>query len=154
MVTPQDFYEQLHKEFNFTLDAAASAQDTKCEKYFDEQMNSLIQPWTGSVWVNPPYGRTIGLWVKKAIEETYNSAEFGLHCSVVMLLPARTDTKWFELIAGSADEIRFVRGRLKFSSKDAAPFPSMVAIWAGDNRTFGWRTPADGPYQWNLIWRG
>ena len=79
-----------------------------------------------TVWCNPPYGREIGKWVEKA----YNESLAGV--TVVMLLPARTDTKWFhDYIYGKA-EIRFVRGRLKFGdSKNSAPFPSMVIIFRG-----------------------
>lgn len=81
----------------------------------------MKQPWSGTVWCNPPYGREIGKWVKKAAEKT---------CTVVMLLPARTDTAWFhDFIYGKA-EIRFVRGRLKFGGcRNSAPFPSMVVIF-------------------------
>lgn len=80
----------------------------------------------GTVWCNPPYGREIGKWVEKAYKESLEGV------TVVMLLPARTDTKWFhDYIYGKA-EIRFVRGRLKFGdSKNSAPFPSMVVVYRG-----------------------
>lgn len=80
------------------------------------------------VWCNPPYGREIGKWVEKAYKESLEGA------TVVLLLPARTDTKWFhDYIYGKA-EIRFVRGRLKFGDgKNSAPFPSMVVVFRGEN---------------------
>lgn len=159
-VTPQDFFDQLNEEFQFTFDAAASVGDAKCKHYYTKQDNALIQPWLGRIWVNPPYGRTIGQWVDKAVKETSGPSP---ECCIVMLLPARTDTKWFNTIAETADQIRFVKGRLKFSNKDAAPFPSMIAIWYGKlylnvrmsscSRFVRMNTPPDGPYRWNLIWR-
>lgn len=127
--TPQDFFDELNKEFHFTLDAAASPGNTKCDSYFTKEQNGLTQSWAGqTVWVNPPYGRyTTGLWVKKAYEEHRCTG-----CTIVMLLPARTDTTWFhEYILGKA-EIRFVKGRLKFGDgKSPAPFPSLIAVYGG-----------------------
>lgn len=124
--TPQDFFDKLNEEFSFTLDAAALPENAKCKYYYTPENSGLHKEWNGSVWCNPPYGRKeTGEWVKKAYEEHLRGCE-----TIVMLLPARTDTKWFhEYIYGKA-EIRFVKGRLKFGgSKDAAPFPSMVVIY-------------------------
>lgn len=122
--TPDAFFKKLDDEFAFDIDVCASDKNAKCEKYFTTLDNGLSQEWVGTCWMNPPYGRVIGEWVKKA----YNSAKNG--AIIVGLLPARTDTKWFhEYIYGKA-EIRFVRGRLKFGwCKNSAPFPSMVVIW-------------------------
>lgn len=124
--TPQDFFDKLNEEFHFTLDAAASLENAKCANYFTKEQDGLAKSWGGQVvWLNPPYGRyTTGLWVKKAYEEHQRTG-----CTVVMLLPARTDTIWFHnYILGKA-EIWFVKGRLKFGGgKDPAPFPSLVAI--------------------------
>ena len=146
-VTPQDFFDQLNGEFAFELDLAADEKNTKCDYYYDERVNSLEQDWTGHCWCNPPYGRSIGQWVDKAARESKAHGSL-----IVMLLPARTDTKWFTRIADTADEIRFVKGRLKFEGQIAsAPFPSMIAIWYG--RYLGWIGGEEGPYQWNLIWR-
>ena len=127
--TPQDFFDKLNEEFHFTLDVAADESNHKCEKYYDKSVDGLAQLWNnggGATWCNPPYGREIGKWVEKAYNESLKGA------IVVMLLPARTDTKWFhDFIYGKA-EIRFVRGRLKFGdSKNSAPFPSMVVIFRG-----------------------
>lgn len=124
--TPQDFYDRLDGEFHFTLDPAASDDNYKCEKYYTKNQDGLIHPWTNeTVFCNPPYGQQIGQWVEKGYITARNSDK-----PVVMLLPARTDTRWFhDYIYGKA-EVRFIRGRLKFGdSKHNAPFPSMVVIW-------------------------
>lgn len=120
--TPQDFFDRLDDEFNFTLDVCANAENHKCERYFTHAEDGLKMNWGGEViWCNPPYGREIGKWVAKC------AAHKG---TAVMLLPARTDTRWFhDYIYGKA-EIRFIKGRLKFgNSKNSAPFPSMVVIF-------------------------
>ena len=121
--TPQEFFDKLNHEFGFDLDVCALPSNAKCKRFYTPKENGLIQPWDGIVWCNPPYGRTIGDWVKKAYESK---------CKVVMLLPARTDTKWFhEYIYGKA-KIRFIKGRLKFgNSKNVAPFPSMIVVFDG-----------------------
>lgn len=121
--TPQDFFDKLNDEFMFDLDVCATNENAKCENYFTISDDGLNEKWTGSVWCNPPYGREIGKWVKKA-HESRETAE------VVMLLPARTDTKWFHDYIYNKAEIRFIKGRLKFGgSKNSAPFPSMVVIF-------------------------
>lgn len=122
--TPQTFFDELNREFHFTCDVCAVPQNAKCGKFYTPEQNGLDQPWGGVCWMNPPYGRQIGKWVKKAAESD---------ATVVCLLPARTDTKWFhDYIYGKA-EVRFVRGRLKFgNSKNSAPFPSMVVIFRGE----------------------
>lgn len=123
--TPQEFFDNLNREFNFTLDVAATPENAKCARYFSEKEDGLTRGWgTETVWCNPPYGRGIGEWVKKA----FIAANFG--ATVVMLLPARTDTRWFHKYIVEHAEIRFVRGRLKFGdAKNAAPFPSMVVVF-------------------------
>lgn len=119
--TPQYFFDKLNEEFCFTLDVCATAENHKCVRYYSIEDDGLAQIWDGVVWCNPPYGREIGKWVEKAAKSK---------CTVVMLVPARTDTKWFhDFIYGRA-EIRFVRGRLQFGGSDnGAPFPSMVVIF-------------------------
>ena len=98
---------------------------THLDVYKRQEQDGLHQPWDGIVWCNPPYGREIGKWVQKAYDENRRENNY-----IVMLLPARTDTKWFhDYILGKA-EVRFVRGRLKFGgSKNSAPFPSMVVVF-------------------------
>lgn len=121
--TPQDFFNKLNEEFHFDLDPCADAFNHKCDRYFTEVQNGIMQDWTGArVFCNPPYGREIGRWVEKCAT---GKAEIA-----VMLIPARTDTKWFhDYIYGKA-EVRFIRGRLKFGdSRNSAPFPSMVVVF-------------------------
>lgn len=99
----------------------ALPDNAKCEWYFTPETDGLSQEWNGTVWCNPPYGWEIGRQVKKAAEST---------CMVVMLLPARTDTKWFHDYVYKKAEIRFIRGRLSFeNAKKAAPFHSMVMVF-------------------------
>lgn len=125
--TPQNLFDQLNEEFHFTLDAAASPENAKCEKYFTKEDDALKQEWGNNViWCNPPYGRQIEKFVEKAF---YTWLRFP-RSVVVMLLPARTDTKWFHEYIYNKAEIRFLKGRLHFSnSKNAAPFPSMIVIF-------------------------
>lgn len=122
--TPQDFFDKLNKEFCFELDVCATADNAKCEKYYTKEQDGLKMPWTGVCWCNPPYGREIGKWVAKAFSASAGGA------TVVMLLPARTDTKWFHDYIYEKSEIRFIKGRLKFGdSYNSAPFPSMVVVF-------------------------
>lgn len=128
--TPLEFYNALDNEFKFNLDPCATDDNHKCANYFTKADNGLLQNWGGyNVYCNPPYGRAIGAWVEKA----YNEAQKN-NTIVVMLLPARTDTKWFHNFIYHKAEIRFIKGRLKFGGcKNAAPFPSMVVIFKGAN---------------------
>lgn len=125
--TPQGFFDELDKEFSFTLDPCATSENTKCSKYYTIKEDGLRQDWQGeTVFCNPPYGRAIRNWVKKCYEESKKPKT-----TVVMLIPARTDTSYFhDFIYQKAREIRFVRGRLKFgNAKNSAPFPSMVVVF-------------------------
>ena len=129
--TPQDFFDKLDAEFHFVLDAAATEQTAKLAKFFTPETDGLSQPWDcgGAVFCNPPYGREIAKWVRKAYKESKK-----INHPIVLLVPARTDTAYFhDYIYGKA-EIRFVRGRLKFTDKNgkdyaSAPFPSMVVVY-------------------------
>ena len=121
--TPQDFFDRLNEEFHFTLDVCATPENAKCPRYYTKRENGLLQKWEGVCWMNPPYGRVIGQWVKKAYESSLDGA------TVVCLLPARTDTSWWHDYCMKG-EIRFVRGRLKFGgARGNAPFPSAVVIF-------------------------
>lgn len=123
--TPQSLFDELNTEFHFDLDPCATNENHKCAKYYTKADDGLTKNWGGwSVFCNPPYGRQIGKWVRKAYEEAKKP-----ETTVVLLVPARTDTKWFhEYIYGKA-EIRFIRGRVRFGdSKNCAPFPSMVVV--------------------------
>jgi phage N-6-adenine-methyltransferase len=118
--TPQDLFVCLDREFAFTLDVCASQKNAKCERFFDHEQDGLSQSWEGEVcWMNPPYGREIGRWVQKAYEE---------NCTVVCLVPARTDTAWWQDYCMKG-EIRFLRGRLRFGGKGHAPFPSAIVVF-------------------------
>lgn len=121
--TPQGFFDALNAEFGFELDVCATPENAKCPKYFTREDDGLSQTWSGVCWMNPPYGRQIAVWVKKAYESAQNGA------TVVCLLPSRTDTAWFHDYCVKG-EVRFIRGRLKFGeSKNSAPFPSVVVIF-------------------------
>jgi len=124
--TPQAFYDNLNSIFDFTLDPCASDSNHKAPRYFTEADDGLAHSWDGErVFMNPPYGREIGKWVKKASEQVGGIA--------VCLLPARTDTKWWHeyVLQGNA-QVCFLKGRLKFGGqKNSAPFPSAVVIFYG-----------------------
>ena len=124
--TPQDFFDVLNEEFNFTLDPCSSKENHKCEKFYTIEDDGLSKDWGGNVvFVNPPYGRVIGNWVKKSYEESRKE-----NTKVVMLVPSRTDTRWFHDYIYGKSEIRFIKGRLKFGDgKNSAPFPSMLVIF-------------------------
>lgn len=124
--TPKDLFDELDHEFHFTVDVCALPENAKCRTFYTPEVDGLSKKWAGTAWCNPPYGRTVGEWVKKAHEEQKNGN------TVVMLLPARTDTKWFHEYIYKQDgvEIRFIKGRLKFGgAKNPAPFPSMIVIF-------------------------
>ena len=124
--TPQYLFDELDKEFNFTLDPCATDENFKCDKYFTIEDDGLIQDWSNDVvFMNPPYGRDIKHWIKKAYESHKQGA------TVVCLIPARTDTSyWHEFIFGKATDVRFLRGRVKFGdSKNSAPFPSAIVVY-------------------------
>jgi len=119
--TPQSLFDELDKEFHFTLDVCATDENAKCERYFTKEDDGLSQEWKGVCWMNPPYGREIGKWIKKAYES---------RATVVCLIPARTDTAWWHDYVMKAKEIRYIRGRLKFGgSKNSAPFPSAIVVF-------------------------
>lgn len=120
----------MNEEFNFTLDPCSTEENHLCDKYYTIKENGLIQDWSGErVYCNPPYGKEISLWVKKCYEESRKK-----NTLVVMLIPARTDTRYFhDYIYKKVKEIRFLKGRLKFIGEQkgsgSAPFPSMVVIF-------------------------
>ena len=123
--TPQWLFDNLNAEFGFTVDVCATAENAKCKRFYSLQNDGLSQNWRGeTVWCNPPYGREMTKWIEKASEEAKKGAR------IVMLIPARTDTKAFHEHIYNRTEIRFLKGRLKFGdAKNAAPFPSMVVIF-------------------------
>ena len=143
--TPQDFFDKLNEEFHFTLDPCATHENHKCDKYYTKEDDGLSKDWTGeTVFCNPPYGRVIGKWVEKCYKENLKGV------TVVMLIPARTDTSWFHkyIYNNPNVEIRFLKGRLKFINRlllscnengeyklSPAPFPSMVVVFNGKSES-------------------
>jgi phage N-6-adenine-methyltransferase len=123
--TPQALFDKLNVKHGFETDVCAVAENAKCANYFTPEMDGLKQEWLGVCWMNPPYGRGIGAWVRKAYESALRGA------TVVCLLPARTDTAWWhDYIIPHASKIEFLRGRLKFSGhKNSAPFPSAIIVF-------------------------
>ena len=121
--TPQYLFDKLNREFNFTLDPCSTSENAKCPKFYTIHENGLAKDWSGErVFVNPPYGNQISKWVRKSFQEAEN-------CVVVMLIPSRTDTKWWHQYVMKG-EVRFIEGRLKFGDcKNSAPFPSAIVIF-------------------------
>jgi len=122
--TPQNLFDELDHEFHFTLDPCSTHENAKCEKHYTIEDDGLSKSWVGEVvFMNPPYGREIGKWAKKAFEEWKNGA------TIVCLVPSRTDTAyWHDYFMKG--KIRFIRGRVKFGNgKQGAPFPSAIVIF-------------------------
>ena len=171
--TPRPFFDPLHAEFGFTLDAAAIRENALCADYFGPdhvdpaRRDGLAVDWSGVVWNNPPYRKPempckracknkrcakrgyhsavyvpgIEDWIEKAADESAAG-----RCSVVQLIPSRTDAGWWHKQALRAHEIRFVRGRLEFGGLDGAPFPSAVLVF------HPWRRPAPEPrITWDTV---
>ncbi len=113
--TPKDLYEALDEEFHFNHDPCPISEN---------DISGLLTPWGSLTFVNPPYGRHIGKWLMKALQESQEGK------TIVCLIPSRTDTKWWHEYVMKADEIRFLRGRLKFGdSENSAPFPSAIVVF-------------------------
>lgn len=123
--TPKDLFDELNEEFCFTVDLCANDENHLLNKYYTVQNDGLKADISNeTVYCNPPYGRKIGAFVKKC------ALSGG---TAVMLLPARTDTKWFHEYIYKKAEIRFIKGRLKFGgAKNPAPFPSMIVVFRGE----------------------
>lgn len=120
--TPQEIFEGLNKDYNFTLDPCATKENAKCKKYFTIENDGLFRSWKNeTVFMNPPYGRNIGKWIAKAYNESVKH-----NALVVCLIPSRTDTKWWHTYVMKG-KITFLKGRLKFGGgKTNAPFPSAI----------------------------
>jgi phage N-6-adenine-methyltransferase len=128
--TPQWLFDLFNAEKEFDLDVCAIPTNAKCKKYFSPDMDGLSQDWSKNrCWMNPPYGREIGSWVEKAYLSSLAGAE------VLALLLARVDTSWWFEFCLKAEEIRFLKGRLRFGgqadnkAENCAPFPSAIVIW-------------------------
>lgn len=139
--TPKNIFNHLNEEFNFDLDAASTDQNNLCQDYYTAEDDALSKDWSeyNSVWVNPPYGRMIGKFIKKGYEESLKGV------TVVFLIPARVDTKWWHEFC-SKGEVKFIKGRLKFDNrslpsykedgthkKSPAPFPCALVIFRNKN---------------------
>lgn len=128
--TPKDLFDRLDHEFNFTLDVASDSGNAKCERYYTKEIDGLKQSWHDEiVFCNPPYsGNQIMKWVKKAFSERNNAR------AIVMLIPVRTDRKYFHNYILNHAEIRFIKSRPKFiplkgQNNGCPSFPSMIVIW-------------------------
>lgn len=133
--TPQDLFDTLNAEFNFSLDVCATEDNAKAQRFINPEMDGLSSDWhipdlyhlSGNVWMNPPYDRSIGKWVEKAYNESKKN-----DVTVVCLLPVKTDTRWWHDFVMQSDEVRFIKGRLRFgNSKKDAPFPCCVVVFRG-----------------------
>lgn len=148
-------FNKYNSIYNFQLDAAATTENALCKSFFTLQDDALIKDWFPfkSIFLNPPYGRSIGKFIKKAYEESIKG------CTVVCLVPARCDTLWWFNYAIKASEIIFITGRLKFINRSlpsyrldgkfklsSAPFPSCLIIFNGSNSTslkISWKKSKD-----------
>ena len=129
--TPRSLFDLLDSEFHFTLDAASTDANAKCERHYTPEHSGLDADWSGeTVFCNPPYGRELPHWVEKCAHEALKP-----DTTVVMLIPSRTDTRWFHRWIYGHAQIRFLKGRLRFETHgiagDAAPFPSMIVVMGG-----------------------
>ena len=127
MEHPPEFFQALDREFSFTLDPCATEENHKAPNFYTIKEDGLAQSWAGQVvFCNPPYSQA-AQWIEKAYQEGHQA-----NTTVVLLIPARTDTRYFHNYILNRSEIRFIKGRLKFGgSKNAAPFPSMIVIYRG-----------------------
>ena len=122
--TPDALFDKINKEFDFDLDVCADNKNTKCAKFFTEEQDALIQTWSGTCWMNPPYNATKD-WIKKAYLESRKE-----DCTVVCLIPAKTNTNWWHEYC-MLGEIRFLRGRPKFKGcVHGLPFPLAIVIFS------------------------
>jgi len=122
--TPDWLFNRLNLEFSFDLDVCATKENAKIQNYLDENQDSLASMWFGTCWMNPPYGREIGKWTFRAMQQAMKG-----NAEVVCLLPARTDTGWWWNTARHG-EVRFLKGRLKFKgAENSAPFPSAIVVF-------------------------
>ena len=126
--TPKELIRVLDEEFRFDLDAAANIENTVCEQYLSQEQDALVTPWTGaSVFVNPPYSQ-LPAFIKRGYEQSQEQMN-----TVVMLIPAYTDPRYWRDYCTKAHEIRFLTGRLSFlengKKKTSARFPSVLVIF-------------------------
>lgn len=126
--TPPEIFNPLHREFNFTLDPCADIESAKCERFYTEAQDGLSKSWAEQrVFMNPPYGKEVYAWTRKAREEAERGA------LVVGLLPASCDLKWWHDDVVRHAEVRYIRGRVRFITggpyRASGFFASVVVIW-------------------------
>lgn len=122
--TPDSIWKPLDSEFHFTLDVCATSENAKCQRFISKEDDALTKQWEGSCWMNPPYGRQMIQWLKKALQESKRGVV------TVALILAKTNTGWWHDIIIPNCEVRFVRGRPKFNNaKHGLPFPLAVVIF-------------------------
>lgn len=123
--TPQALFDKLDEEFGFDVDVCALPENAKCKKFYSPEEDGLRFRWTGTVWMNPPYGRGIAKWVKKAYEASQGGA------TVVALIPNRSNAPWWHEWVMRANELRFVRKKVAFvgSTRGVPFFGSVIAIF-------------------------
>jgi len=126
--TPQSLFDKLNAEFGFSIDVCADHDNKKVVPYLTREQG-LSAPWRGKCWLNPPYGREISAWMKKAFEESLSGA------TVVALVPSRTNAPWWHDYVMRSDEIRFIRKKVPFvGSKRGVPFFGSVIVIFGAKR--------------------
>lgn len=150
--TPKALVQTLDEEFRFDLDAAASEENKVCERFISAEQDALVTPWEGeNVWCNPPYGKGNSATIKQFVQRGYEQ-HVQQKNTVIMLLPAYTDPKYWSNFCTRAHEIRFLTGRLSFldhgTSKMNARFPSAIVI-------FKWFPGVchKSAHQWTWDWR-
>lgn len=122
--TPAFLFQKLNEEFNFTCDVCAVESNAKCDEFYTPEIDGLSQNWHGTIWMNPPYGREVSKWVKKAHEQSQQG------CVCVCLLPVRSDTRWWHDYVMNASEVRLLSKRLSFEgSNNKAPFPVAIVVF-------------------------
>ena len=150
--TPRDLVKVLNAEFQFDLDAAAALENTVCTRFISEEQNALVTPWIGrNVWINPPYGQGHSHSIQEFVQRGYEQ-HIEQRNTVVMLLPAYTDPRYWRDYVMKAHEVRFLTGRLKFLDHGktymSARFPSVLVV-------FKWFPGVcyKAPYQWLWDWK-
>lgn len=119
--TPDYIFDPLNEEFGFTLDVAATPENAKTKRFFTKEHDGLSQKWEGVCWMNPPFGREMKKWVKKAFDEWQTG------CTVVCLLPVRSNTAWWHDYVMKG-EVRFIRGEVKFKGHNNGLWLPMAII--------------------------
>lgn len=132
--TPPEVFDPLEREFGFTLDPCATPETAKCAKFYTEADNGLERSWAGErVFMNPPYGREVYAWTRKAREESARAL-------IVGLLPASTDLAWWhDDVVNRSSEIRYIRGRVRFLTggpyRASGFFASVIVVWGSTGPT-------------------